>query len=88
MDNIKMAKKIHKACLAACLECPQYDGRLEYPEIWKSGIVKTIKYWMDVGSIGGKLLWHKGYYVVLPKEIQDVFSKVDTEIDIAINKCF
>ena len=83
-------KEFHEACHNACLECPQFRGYDddthigewgEFGKIPDKGMVYVIKFWKD-----NDLLWGSGYSEALPKEVQDLFEKIDTLLDAAIRE--
>lgn len=92
------AKEINQACIEACERCPQFhgfdddqdelvNGRIvNVTNLYKKGIVSVINYWRNRNSIGGSLLYDKGYLEALPYEVIKLFDEVDLIIDTAIAK--
>lgn len=94
------AKSINEACIEACKRCPQFqdfdddqdelvNGKVvNVANLHKKGVVPVINYWRNKTSIGGSLLYDKGYLEALPIEVIQLFDEVDSIIDAAIaNAC-
>lgn len=66
----------------AYYECPQarFYGNLEDMPT-NNTIATTVAYWMNPETIGGCMLWHKGYYAHLPVTIQAMCKQYREELD-------
>lgn len=85
------AEYLHKACHAACIECPQfrpydhnsnmgiYGDYCKFGDFPKLGLYKTVMYWRRHPT-----LWESGYSKYLPNDVRKVFLNINGVIDMAI----
>lgn len=82
-----IAKKIHKACITACYQCPQYRGEIDV-SLHKEGIVAVLSYWLDTSTIGGSLLFESSYYEELPLGVLAILRQAEEKIEMVFLKEF
>jgi len=82
-----IAKKIHKACITACYQCPQYHGEIS-GSLHKEGIAAVLNYWLDTSTIGGSLLFESSYYEELPLDVLEILSLAEKKIEMVFLKEF
>ena len=99
-DAVSLAKDIQKACIEAAEQCPQFrffDGdqcelvggkSIRPAKLHKKGVLAVVRYWRDKNTIGGSVLWEKGYSAALPEYVLNGFRRVDDEIEKALLRAF
>lgn len=100
MGALSLAKEIQQACIEAAEQCPQFKfhegdqcelvgGKSIVPaKLRKKGVMAVVKYWRSRDTIGGSILWEKGYADCLPPHVLRGFERVEEEIDKAIERAF
>ena len=96
MTSTQMAEEINDACIVACESCPQFRGfdddqtelvsgrYVNVANLGSKGPVAVVNYWKSKETIGGNLLWNRGYSEALPDNVLQLFDKVDDLMAAAI----
>lgn len=92
------AKELHETFLAACDECPQFEGfdddqeemvngrSINVANLYRKGIVAVVNYWRDPNTKGGSIIHDSGYSEALPKEVVTFMNNIDKIVNDAIRK--